>query len=55
MQQHHVFPDSNATDGREDPHWLYTVRFDGRELWGAESDPTVRVSVEAWERYLEAV
>jgi len=49
----HVFPDGNAIDGREDPHWLYTVRFDGRELWGADSDPTVRVSVEAWEPYLE--
>ena len=49
----HVFPDSNAIDAGEDPHWLYTVRFDGRELWGAESDPSVKVSVEAWEPYLE--
>ncbi len=49
----HVFPDSNARGAGEDPHWLYTVRFDGRELWGADSDPTVRVSVEAWEPYLE--
>jgi nitrile hydratase len=31
------------------------VRFDGRELWDPESDPTVRVSVKAWEPYLEAV
>ena len=31
------------------------VRFDGRELWGADSDPTIRVAVEAWEPYLEAV
>ncbi len=29
-----VFPDSNAVGRGEDPHWLYTVRFDGRELWG---------------------
>ena len=49
----HVFPDSNASGAGEDPHWLYTVRFAGRELWGADSDPTVRVSVEAWEPYLE--
>lgn len=49
----HVFPDSNATGAGEDPHWLYTVRFDGRELWGADSDPAVKVSVEAWEPYLE--
>ena len=49
----HVFPDSNATGAGEDPQWLYTVRFDGRELWGADGDPTVKVSVDAWEPYLE--
>ncbi|HKS84592.1 MAG TPA: nitrile hydratase subunit beta [Pseudolabrys sp.] len=50
----HVFPDSNAINAGEAPHWLYTVRFDGRELWGEASDPTVRVSIEAWEPYLES-
>ena len=25
----------------------------GRELWGPESDPGVKVSVDAWEPYLE--
>jgi nitrile hydratase len=50
-----VFPDSNATGAGENPQWLYTVRFDGRELWGPEGDPTTRVSVDAWEPYLEAV
>lgn len=49
----HVFPDSNASNLGEDPHWLYTVRFDGSELWGDDSDPTVRVCIEAWEPYLE--
>jgi len=49
----HVFPDSNAINAGEDPHWLYTVHFDGRELWGEDSDPTVRVCIEAWEPYLE--
>lgn len=49
----HVFPDSNARGAGENPQWLYTVRFDGRELWGADSDPTVTVSVDAWEPYLE--
>jgi nitrile hydratase subunit beta len=49
----HVFPDSNASNLGEDPHWLYTVRFDGCDLWGADSDPTVRVCIEAWEPYLE--
>jgi nitrile hydratase beta subunit len=49
----HVFPDSNAHGHGEDPQWLYTVSFPGRELWGAEADPTVTVSVDAFEPYLE--
>jgi nitrile hydratase len=49
----HVFPDSVTTGKGEDPQWLYTVVFDGRDLWGPDSDPTVKVSVEAWEPYLE--
>jgi nitrile hydratase len=49
----HVFPDSNARGAGENPQWLYTVRFDGRELWGDDADPTVKVSVDAWESYLE--
>ena len=48
----HVFPDSNARGAGENPQWLYSVRFDGRELWGADADPTVSVSVDAWEPYL---
>jgi nitrile hydratase beta subunit len=49
----HVFPDSNAHGAGENPQWLYTVRFEGTELWGASSDATVKVSVDAWEPYLE--
>jgi nitrile hydratase subunit beta len=49
----HVFPDSNAIGAGENPQWLYTVTFEGRELWGNESDPTLKVSVDAWEPYLE--
>jgi nitrile hydratase len=49
----HVFPDSNAQGKGEDPKWLYTVRFDARELFGEDADPTATVSVDAWEPYLE--
>jgi len=28
------------------------VRFDGGELWGADADPSVTVSVDTWEPYL---
>jgi nitrile hydratase subunit beta len=49
----HVFPDTHAHGLGEQPQWLYTVRFDARELWGAAADPTVRVSADAFEPYLE--
>jgi nitrile hydratase subunit beta len=49
----HVFPDTNAHGEGENPQWLYTVRFSGTELWGEEADPTLIVSVDAWESYLE--
>jgi nitrile hydratase beta subunit len=48
----HVFPDAVVAGRGEEPHWLYTVVFDGGELWGEGSDPTLKVSVEAWEPYL---
>jgi nitrile hydratase beta subunit len=49
----HVFPDSHAHGKGEAPQWLYTVRFAGTELWGADADPTLSVTVDAWESYLE--
>ncbi|GAC1335462.1 MAG: nitrile hydratase subunit beta [Bradyrhizobium sp.] len=49
----HVFPDSAAMDSGESPQWLYTVVFNGAELWGPNADPTVRISIEAFEPYLE--
>jgi nitrile hydratase subunit beta len=29
------------------------VLFDGRELWGEAGDPTLKVSIEAFEPYLD--
>ena len=49
----HVFPDTNAEGKGDHPQWLYTVVFDGRELWGADADKTLKVSIEAFEPYLE--
>jgi nitrile hydratase beta subunit len=48
-----VFPDSNAHGQGESPQWLYAVRFSGPELWGEEADPSLVVSIDAWESYLE--
>ena len=49
----HVFADPNSLGQGEHPQWLYTVRFDGPELWGQDADPTLSVSVDAWEPYLD--
>lgn len=50
----HVFPDASATPGGPDaPDWLYTVRFEARELWGREADANSSVSIDAWEAYLD--
>jgi nitrile hydratase len=51
----YVFPDANAHGRGEAPQNLYTVVFDGRTLWGADSKPGLTVSVDAWESYLEPV
>lgn len=51
----HVFPDAVVAEGIERPEWFYTVTFENRELWGPDADPTVRVSIEAFESYLDAV
>ena len=48
-----VFPDAVATGAGEQPQWLYTVVFSGRELWGEDADPAATVSIDAFEPYLE--
>lgn len=49
----HVFPETSAHGLGEHPQWLYTVAFDGRELWGRAADPGLTVSIDAWESTLE--
>jgi nitrile hydratase len=51
----HVFPDTVAIGKGENPQWLYTLLFEGRELWGENCQPGLKVSIEAFEPYLEAV
>jgi nitrile hydratase len=48
----HVFPDAHALGQGECPQWLYTVRFDARDLWGSDTSATA-VCVDCWEPYLE--
>jgi nitrile hydratase len=49
----HVFPDTASLGAGDDPQWLYTVVFGSRELWGEDADPTITISVDAFEPYLE--
>jgi len=55
----HVFPDTRVSRPLppfvDEAHCLYTVVFDGRDLWGSAASPGLLVSVDAWEPYLEAV
>jgi nitrile hydratase len=48
-----VLPDTNAHGKGECPEHLYTVRFDGQTLWGAEAEPGSSVCIDLFESYLE--
>ena len=50
----HVFADVHAQGRGEDPQPLYTVVFDGAELWGPDAEAGLRVSIDAWESYLDS-
>jgi nitrile hydratase len=54
----HVMPDQHTLRAlppfNVTVEWLYTVVFDGPTLWGVGSDPSLEVTVDAWESYLEA-
>ena len=47
-----VFPDTNAHGRGEAPQHLYTVAFDGAELWGKFSEPGLVVHLDLFEPYL---
>ena len=47
-----VLPDTNAQFEGENPQYVYTVRFDSRELWGADAEPFA-LTIELFESYLE--
>jgi nitrile hydratase len=48
-----VFADTHAHGLGEQPQPLYTVVFEGRELWGEDAAPGLRVAIDAWESYLQ--
>jgi nitrile hydratase len=49
----YVIEDDHAERLGRNPQPVYTVGFDGRELWGPDVEPNQRVYLELWEGYLE--
>ncbi len=47
-----VYPDTAAHGQGEQPQHLYTIEFSGLELWGADSDPELKVHLDLFEPYL---
>jgi nitrile hydratase subunit beta len=48
-----ILPDEHASSGAKVPAHCYAVRFEGRELWGADAGPRDAVFVDCFEPYLE--
>ncbi|MET0487420.1 MAG: SH3-like domain-containing protein [Candidatus Rokuibacteriota bacterium] len=36
----------------EQPQHVYSVRFEGRELWGEAAEPNQKLYLDLWESYL---
>jgi len=52
VQGGYAFPDTNAHGQGPQPQWLYTIVFRATELWGEASEPTLTISIDAFEAYL---
>ncbi|MEU1542507.1 nitrile hydratase subunit beta [Actinacidiphila glaucinigra] len=52
IQPAHVLPDTNAHFLGENPQYVYSVRFDAREVWGSGTD-AFELTAELYETYLE--
>lgn len=47
-----TFPDTNAQGLGPHPQAVYSVRFEGRELWGDSAEPRESLYIDLWESYL---
>ncbi len=50
-----IFPDSNAMGRGKAPQHLYSLRFEGREVWGADAPAREALYLDLWDSYLEPV
>ncbi len=49
-----LLPESSARGEHSPREHIYTVEFDGRELWGDGTEPGTVVRIDLWESYLES-
>lgn len=52
VQPAHLLPDTHAVFQGENAQHVYTVRFDSREVWGADAE-SFALTIEMFESYLE--
>ena len=48
-----AFADTRAHGQGDQPHHVYSVRFEARELWGPAASPRDAVYIDLWEPYIE--
>ena len=48
-----AFADTRAHGLGDQPHHVYSVRFEARELWGDDAEPRDAVYIDLWEPYIE--
>ena len=50
----HIYADEHAKTGNKVPEHLYSVRFEGTDIWGSAAEPNSCVYVDLFEPYLTA-
>ena len=50
---HEIFPDSYSEYLADQPQVVYSVQFEGREIWGPSAEPATLLSIDLWDSYLE--
>ena len=48
-----VFPDASATGAHGAPQHVYSVRFEGSELWGPDAAPRSGLYIDLFDGYLD--
>jgi nitrile hydratase subunit beta len=50
---HEIFPDVNSEYLPDQPQVVYSVQFEGQELWGPSAESRTLLSIDLWDSYLE--